>query len=169
MQNLKLFITNRITCWVIAKISQNMVFQTLVTSSFSAAAPDWNWELCRTSIGNSWLTTSTHQALETHRSSAVTLVTLRGAQFLQMTPEVFTKESFPVGVQQPYRLLQMSPPRVYSFKFQIQLQIIKLPANKRRLAKGCGCFMGFLLNEGDSFTAKPSRVRPAAKIPALQI
>lgn len=167
MQNVKLFITNRITCWVIAKISQNMVFQTLVTSSFPAAAPDWSWELCRMSIGNFWLTTSIHQALETHRSSVVTLVTLRGAQFFQIMPEVFAKESFPV--QQLYRLIQMSPPRVYSFKFQIQLQIIKLPANKRRLAKGCGCFMGFLLNEGDSFTAKPSTVRPAAKMPALQI
>lgn len=37
MENLQLFITKRITCWVIARISQKVVFQTLVTRSSSSA------------------------------------------------------------------------------------------------------------------------------------
>lgn len=96
-------------------------------------------------------------------------MTVHRERFLQMIPKVFTKKSFPVGVQQQHGLLQVSPPSVLSFKCQTQLQIIKLPLNKRRLAKGCGCFMWFLLNEGDYFTAKPSTVGLAAKIPTLQI
>lgn len=118
---------------------------------------------------NSWFTTSTHQALETHGSLEVTLVTVHREQFLQMIPKVFTKKSFPVDVQQQNRLLQVSPPSAHSFKCQIPLQIIKLPPNKRRLLKACCCFMWFLLNEGHYFTAKPSTVGLAAKISTLQI
>lgn len=145
-----------------------MVLQYLVAvaTSSSSAAPKQSWELCRMPIGNPWFARSIWQALGTHGSLEVTLVALHWEKFLQ---KIFTKGSFTVGVQQQHRLLQMSPPSTYSFKCQIQLQIIKLPPNKRRLVKGCGCFMWFLLDEGDYFPPQPSAVGLAAKIPALQI
>lgn len=101
-------------------------------------------------------------------SLEVTLVTVHRQQLLQIL-KIFTKKSLPVGVQQEHWLPQISPPNTHPFKCQIQLQIIKLPPNKRRLEKGCGCFMWFLLNEGDYFTAKPSTVGLAAKILTLHI
>ena len=166
MQNLQLFITKRITRWVIARTSQNMVFQTLVTSSCSSAAPNWSWELCRMQTGNSWFMTSTHQALETHLSLEVTLVTVHGEHFSK-----WYRRSLPKRVSQ-----WMSNNSIGFFRYLHPACIlwsasykIKLPPNKRTLVKGCGCFMWFLFNEGDYFTAKPSTAGLAAQIPTFQI
>lgn len=168
MQNPQLFMTRRITCWVKEQGFVRTWFSRPVTWSSSSAAPNWSWELCRMLMGNALFMTSTHQPLETHGSLEVTLWLCVGNNFSRWYQKPLPKR-IPLSVQQQHRFLQISPSSAHSFRCQIQQQIIKLPPNKRRLAKGCGCFMWFLLNEGDTFTAKPSTIGLAAKIPTLQM
>lgn len=68
MQDLQLFTTKRITCSVIARISQNVVIQMLVTRSSSLAAPNWSWELYRKLTSNSWFTSNHSSTRNTWKS-----------------------------------------------------------------------------------------------------
>lgn len=86
-----------------------------------------------------------------------------------MISKVLTKK-FPSGYPTtPGFFTYLSPPRACSLRCQIQLKIAKLPPNKRRLPRGCGCFMWFLLNEGHYFTTKTRKVGLAAKTPTSQL